>query len=87
MRPGALWVRMLRARGIEVPLLPAQYARAYVKRSKADAADCVAPLEATRANEALKLQPIPGPCGSRSIAEQMDCRRTLGPCSYPPLRR
>lgn len=43
------WGRMLRARGIEVRLLPAQYVRAYVKRNKTDAADAAALLEAARA--------------------------------------
>ena len=43
------WARTLRARGLEVRLLPAQYVRAYVKRNKTDAADCLALLEASRA--------------------------------------
>ena len=45
------WARTLRARGIEVRLLPAQYVRAYVKRNKTDAADAVALLEAARASD------------------------------------
>jgi transposase len=45
------WARMLRARGVEVKLLPAQYVRAYVKRNKTDAADAVALLEAARAGD------------------------------------
>src|SRR5438132_12673893 len=45
------WARTLRARGIEVRLLPAQYVRAYVKRNKTDAADCLALLEAGRAQD------------------------------------
>src|SRR5574342_166558 len=45
------WGRMLRARAIEVRLLPAQYVRAYVKRNKTDAADCLALLEASRAQD------------------------------------
>src|SRR5256885_2812248 len=45
------WARTLRARGIEVRLLPAQYVRAYVKRNKTDAADAQALLEAARAND------------------------------------
>jgi transposase len=44
------WARTLRARGIEVKLLPAQYVRAYVKRNKTDAADAAALLEAARAD-------------------------------------
>lgn len=45
------WARSLRAKGIEVRLLPAQYVRAYVKRNKTDAADAVALLEAARASD------------------------------------
>jgi transposase len=45
------WGRMFKARGIEVRLLPAQYVRAYVKRNKTDAADCLALLEAARAQD------------------------------------
>lgn len=45
------WGRLLRSRGIEVRLLPAQYVRAYVKRNKTDAADAVALLEACRASD------------------------------------
>jgi transposase len=45
------WGRTLRARGIEVRLLPAQYVRAYVKRNKTDAADATALLEAARASD------------------------------------
>lgn len=43
------WARVLRARGVEVSLLPAQYVKAYLKRNKTDAADAVALLEAARA--------------------------------------
>ncbi len=45
------WARTLRARGIEVRLLPAQYVRAYVKRNKTDAADARALLEAVRSSD------------------------------------
>jgi transposase len=45
------WARTLRARGIEVRLLPALYVRAYVKRNKTDAADAAALLEAARASD------------------------------------
>ncbi len=45
------WARTLRARGVEVRLLPAQYVRAYVKRNKTDAADAVALLEAARSSD------------------------------------
>lgn len=42
------WARRFGARGIEVILLPAHYVRAYVRRSKTDAADALALLEAAR---------------------------------------
>jgi transposase len=42
------WARSLQAQGHEVWLLPAQYVRAYVRRSKTDAADAAALLEAAR---------------------------------------
>lgn len=45
------WARTFQARGIEVRLLPAHYVRAYVKRSKTDAADACALLEAARASD------------------------------------
>ena len=45
------WARSLQARGIEVRLLPAQYVRKYVRRSKTDAADARALLEAARASD------------------------------------
>ena len=45
------WARTLRARGIEVRLLPAKYVRAYVKRNKTDAADALALLEAARGSD------------------------------------
>ncbi|HEU4924576.1 MAG TPA: IS110 family transposase [Burkholderiales bacterium] len=45
------WARALRAKGIEVRLLPAQYVRAYVKRNKTDAADALALLEAARGSD------------------------------------
>jgi transposase len=49
------WARVLRARGIEARLLPPRYVRAYVKRNKTDAADCLALLEAARAAD---LKPV-----------------------------
>jgi transposase len=45
------WARTFAAHGIEVRLLPAHYVRAYVKRSKTDAADACALLEAARASD------------------------------------
>lgn len=45
------WARRLRARGVEIRLLPAKYVRAYVRRNKTDAADTMAPLEAVRASD------------------------------------
>lgn len=43
--------RMLRARGIEVRLLPDQYVRAYGKRNETDSADARALLDAARASD------------------------------------
>ena len=45
------WARTLRARGMEVRLLPAKYVRAYVRRNKTDTADAMALLEAARASD------------------------------------
>jgi len=45
------WARVFASRGIEVTLLPARYVRAYVRRSKTDAADALALLEAARCSE------------------------------------
>jgi transposase len=45
------WARTLRARGIEVRLLPAKYVRAYVRRNKTDAADAMALLQAARSSD------------------------------------
>lgn len=57
------WARTLRARGIEVLLVPAQYVRAYVKRDKTDAADALALLEAARASDIT-------PVGVKSLEQQ-----------------
>ena len=48
--------RWLSALGHQVTLLPAQYVRPYVRRSKTDAADCLAMIEAARA---IDLKPVP----------------------------
>ena len=48
--------RWLSALGHQVKLLPAQYVRPYVRRSKTDAADCLAMIEAARA---IDLKPVP----------------------------
>lgn len=45
------FARQFSARGIEVILLPAKYVRAYVRRSKTDAADAAALLEAARCSD------------------------------------
>lgn len=49
--------RRLRSMGHEVVLLPAQYARAYVRRNKTDAADAAALIEAARCAD-IKSVPI-----------------------------
>lgn len=51
------WARWLRAQGLEVRLLPAQYVRAYVKRNKTDGADALALLEAARASDIKPVVP------------------------------
>jgi transposase len=48
--------RWLSSLGHQVVLLPAQYVRPYVRRSKTDAADCLAMIEAARA---IDLKPVP----------------------------
>jgi transposase len=50
------WARVFAARGIEVILLPAHYVRAYVRRSKTDAADALALLEAARCGEIVPVR-------------------------------
>jgi transposase len=54
------WGRVFAARGIEVMLLPAHYVRAYVRRSKTDAADALALLEAARCADivAVKIKSV-----------------------------
>ena len=52
--------RRLRDQGHEVILLPAQYARAYVRRNKTDAADAAALVEASRSPE-LRSVPVKTP--------------------------
>ena len=48
--------RRLREQGHEICLLPAQYARAYVRRNKTDAADAAALIEAARCPD---IRPVP----------------------------
>jgi transposase len=50
------WARVFAARGIEVILLPARYVRAYVRRSKTDAADALALLEAARCTDIVTVR-------------------------------
>ena len=50
------WARVFGARGIEVTLLPAMYVRAYVRRSKTDAADALALLEAARCPDIVAVK-------------------------------
>jgi transposase len=51
------WGRKLETLGHDVRLLPAQYVRAYVKRSKTDAADAAALIEASRCTD-IKAVPF-----------------------------
>ena len=50
------WARVFVARGMEVILLPAHYVRAYVRRSKTDAADALALLEAVRCADIVAVK-------------------------------
>jgi transposase len=50
------WGRWLHAKGVAVKLLPARYVRPYVRRSKTDAADCLALLEAARAPDIVAVR-------------------------------
>ena len=50
------WARRIAACGHEVRLLPAQYVRAYVRRSKTDLADAAALIEAVRCAD---IRPVP----------------------------
>jgi transposase len=50
------WARVFGARGIEAILLPAMYVRAYVRRSKTDAADALALLEALRCADIVAVK-------------------------------
>jgi transposase len=50
------WGRWLKARGVAVKLLPARYVKAYLRRNKTDAADCLALLEAARAADIVPVR-------------------------------
>src|SRR6476646_11490742 len=50
------WARVFAARDIEAILLPAMYVRAYVRRSKTDAADALALLEALRCTDIVAVK-------------------------------
>ena len=50
------WARRISAHGHCVELLPAQYVRRYVRRSKTDRADAAALIEAARCSE---IRPVP----------------------------
>ena len=62
------WARELQAMGHRVRLLPAQYIRAYVRRSKTDRHDAAAIVEAARNRE---IRPVP----VKSVDQQ--CIQTL----------
>jgi transposase len=57
------WARAIRARGVEVRLLPPKYVRAYVRRNKTDAADALALLEAARSADIT-------PVAAKSVEQQ-----------------
>ena len=55
------WARVIQSYGHEVKLLPAQHVRAYVRRSKTDAADAAALVEAPRSKEIRPVAVNPWP--------------------------
>jgi transposase len=57
------WARRIASQGHSVELLPAQYVRRYVRRSKTDRADAAALIEAARCGE---IRPVP----VKSVAQQ-----------------
>lgn len=72
------WARTFQAQGHEVRLLPAQYVRAYVRRSKTDAADAAALIEASRCAE---IRPVPIKTIDQQVLQQLhrvreQCKRT-----------
>jgi transposase len=62
------WARTLQAQGHEVRLLPAQYVRAYVRRSKTDAADAAALIEAARCAD---IHPVPIKSVEQQLLQQL----------------
>lgn len=67
------WARTVQALGHEVRLLPAQYARAYVRGNKTDAADAAALLEAVRCAD---IRPVPVKSLEQQIVQQLHRQRT-----------
>jgi transposase len=60
--------RRLSSQGHDVVLLPAQYARAYVRRNKTDAADAAALIEASRCPD---IRPVPIKSLDRQALQQL----------------
>jgi transposase len=60
--------RRLTTQGHEVVLLPAQYARAYVRRNKTDAADAAALIEAARCPD---IRPVPIKSAEQQALQQL----------------
>jgi transposase len=67
------WARVLGSCGHEVRLLPAQHVRAYVRRSKTDAADAAALIEASRCEE---IKPVAVKSVEQQVLQQLHRLRT-----------
>jgi transposase len=67
------WARMLTSYGHEVRLLPAQHVRAYVRRSKTDAADAAALIEASRCED---IKPVAIKSVEQQVLQQLHRLRT-----------
>jgi transposase len=85
------WARELRALGHDVVLVPAQYVKPYVKRSKSDAADAEAICEAM-SRPSMRLfrsrAPINRPCRCwRSCVRSISAGVPSSPIRFVALRR
>jgi transposase len=67
------WARVLSGYGHEVRLLPAQHVKAYVRRSKTDAADAAALIEASRCEE---IKPVALKSVEQQVLQQLHRLRT-----------
>lgn len=67
------WARLLSSMGHEIKLLPAQHVKAYVRRSKTDAADAAALIEASRCHD---IKPVAIKSVDQQILQQLHRLRT-----------